>query len=138
MKIQFEILGQPKGKGRPRITQTGHAFTPKDTVMYENLVKLMYSSQVGNKFLEGAIKAEIIGYLSIPKSTSKKKKAEMIEGKIEYTHKIDCDNLAKIILDALNKIAYHDDAQITQLYVQKKYAEEPKVVVTLTELEAKE
>ena len=138
MKIQFEILGQPKGKGRPRITQTGHAFTPKDTVMYENLVKLMYSSQVGNKFLEGAIKAEIIGYFSIPKSTSKKKKVEMIEGKIEYTHKIDCDNLAKIILDALNKIAYHDDAQITQLYVQKKYAEEPKVVVTLTELEAKE
>ena len=135
MKIQFEVLGQPKGKGRPRMARNGHVFTPKDTVMYENLVKTMYTAQVGNKFLEGAIKAEIIGYFAIPKSTSKKKKAEMLEGKIEYTHKIDCDNLAKVILDSLNHIAYHDDSQVTQLYVCKKYAEEPKVVVTLTELE---
>ena len=135
MRIQFEVLGQPKGKGRPRMARNGHVFTPKDTVMYENLVKTMYAAQVGNKFLEGAIKAEIIGYFSIPKSTSKKKKAEMLEGKIEYTHKIDCDNLAKVILDSLNHIAYHDDSQVTQLYVCKKYAEEPKVVVTLTELE---
>lgn len=135
MKVQLEVLGQPKGKGRPRMARNGHVFTPKDTVMYENLVKTMYTAQVGNKFLEGAIKAEIIGYFAIPKSTSKKKKAEMLEGKIEYTHKIDCDNLAKVILDSLNHIAYHDDSQVTQLYVCKKYAEEPKVVVTLTELE---
>ena len=135
MKIQFEVMGQPKGKGRPRMARNGHVFTPKDTVMYENLVKTMYVSQVGNKFLEGAIKAEIIGFFPIPKSASKKKKAEMLEGKIEYTHKIDCDNLAKVILDSLNQIAFHDDSQVTQLYVRKKYAEEPKVVVTLTELE---
>ena len=135
MTVRFEVLGQPKGKGRPRMAKNGHVFTPKDTVMYENLVKTMYTAQVGNKSLEGAIKAEIIGYFAIPKSTSKKKKAEMLEGKIEYTHKIDCDNLAKVILDSLNHIAYHDDSQVTQLYVCKKYAEEPKVVVTLTELE---
>lgn len=138
MKCCFEILGQPKGKGRPRMAKTGHIFTPKDTVMYENLVKVMYASQVGDKFLNGAIKAEIVGYFPIPKSTSKKKRAEMLEGKIEYTHKIDCDNLAKIVLDSLNKIAYHDDSQITQLYVRKLYAEEPKVVVTLTELDVSE
>lgn len=136
MTVRFEILGQPKGKGRPRMARNGHVFTPKDTVMYENLVKTMYTAQVGNKFLEGAIKAEIIGYFAIPKSTSKKKKAEMLDGKIEYTHKIDCDNLAKVILDSLNHIAYHDDSQVTQLYVSKRYAEEPKVVVTLTELES--
>lgn len=134
MNCCFEIPGQPKGKGRPRMTRSGYVFTPKDTVMYENLVKMMYASQVGDKFLNGAIKAEIIGYFSIPKSTSKKKRTEMLEGKIEYTHKIDCDNLAKVILDSLNKVAYHDDSQVTQLYVSKKYAEEPKVVVTLTEL----
>lgn len=138
MEIKFEVPGPPKGKGRPRVTKTGHAFTPKDTVMYENLVKMMYKSQVGNKFLEGAIMAEITGYFAIPKSTSKKKRAEMIEGKIEYTHKIDCDNLAKIVLDSLNQIAYHDDSQVTRLYVGKKYAEEPKVVVKLTELEVVE
>ena len=32
MKVKFTILGEPKGKGRPRVTKTGRAYTPKDTV----------------------------------------------------------------------------------------------------------
>lgn len=135
-RVEFTIPGQPKGKGRPRMsTRTGVAYTPKDTVMYENLVKMMYQNQVGDVVLQGAISAEIIGYFEIPKSTSKKKRQEMIDGKIEYTKKIDCDNLAKVVLDSLNQIAYHDDSQVSRLYVCKRYAEEPKVVVRLTELE---
>ena len=40
-KAKFTVYGEPKGKGRPRFnTKTGHAITPKDTVSYENLVKL--------------------------------------------------------------------------------------------------
>lgn len=138
MRIEFTVAGPPKGKQRPRMTKAGHTYTPQQTVVYENLVKVMYRSQVGSKQLEGAIKAEITGYFPIPKSVSKKKRAEMIDGKIEYTHKIDCDNLAKTILDALNQIAYHDDAQVTQLCVNKRYAEEPRVEVALTELEAEQ
>lgn len=138
-KIEFVIPGQPKGKGRPRMsTRTGIAYTPKDTVMYENLVRMMYQNQVGETVLQGAICAEIIGYFQIPKSVSKKKRQDMIDGVIEYTKKIDCDNLAKVVLDSLNQIAYHDDSQVSRLYVCKKYAEEPKVVVRLTELEETE
>ena len=40
-KVKFTVYGEPKGKGRPRFnTKPGHAMTPKDTVSYENLVKL--------------------------------------------------------------------------------------------------
>ena len=53
---------------------------------------------------------------------------------VEYTHKLDCDNLAKIILDSLNDIAYKDDAQVSRLTVRKLYSERPRVEVTLTEI----
>ena len=49
--------------------------------------------------------------------------------------KPDVDNLAKIVLDSLNKIAYDDDAQVCRLLVEKRYGETPQVLVRLSELE---
>ena len=34
-KVEIEISGQPIGKGRPRFTKTGHAYTPTKTREYE-------------------------------------------------------------------------------------------------------
>ena len=137
MKVSFTIPGAPKGKGRPRFSTYGghvHAHTPTDTAAYENLVKWAYFRQTDMK-LDGAIKAEITGYFPVPSSISAKKKKAMESGNTEYTHKVDCDNLAKIILDSLNRIAYKDDAQISYLTVHKVYSNSPRVEVTLTELD---
>lgn len=134
--ITFIILGQPKGKQRPKVTVQGsyaHAYTPKETANYENYVRVMYQINKDRVFLEGAIKAEITAYFPIPKSTSKKNRALMLAGIVKYTKKVDCDNLAKIVLDSLNGIAYKDDAQVYELFVKKLYGEKPRVVVTLTE-----
>ena len=106
---------------------------PQETVAYENLVKWSYVQQAGNR-LEGAVQADITGYFPIPSSTPKKKKQAMANETVEYTHKVDCDNLAKIILDSLNEIAYKDDAQVSRLTVRKLYSEKPRVEVTLTEI----
>lgn len=49
-KAKFTVYGEPKGKGRPRFnTNTGHAITPKDTVSYENLVKLEWQTAYGTE-----------------------------------------------------------------------------------------
>ena len=136
MTVSFTIYGDPKGKGRPRFSTYGghvHAHTPQETVAYENLVKWSYVQQAGNR-LEGAVQADITGYFPIPSSTPKKKKQAMANETVEYTHKLDCDNLAKIILDSLNDIAYKDDAQVSRLTVRKLYSERPRVEVTLTEI----
>ncbi len=45
--------------------------------------------------------------------------------------KPDCDNIAKIILDALNGLAYDDDAQVVKLYVEKRYGAFDHVTVVL-------
>ena len=90
--------------------------------------------------------ANILAYFEPPKSISKKKRAEMLEGKIWPAKKPDSDNIAKVVLDALTGIAYHDDTQIivtpekTVLYeniklsVTKAYKEEAYLSVTLMEL----
>ena len=58
----------------------------------------------------------------------------MLKGDISYIKKIDSDNLAKSILDALNEVAYDDDAQVCLLIVQKLYAETARVEVVLEEI----
>ncbi|WP_338912759.1 RusA family crossover junction endodeoxyribonuclease [Clostridium perfringens] len=120
------VTGKIRGKARPRICR-GHAFTPKDTVQYEKLVRECYKQQDG-RYLEGSIKALIIAYYKIPKSYSKKCVQAIRDGLEKPTKKPDADNIAKIILDSLNGIAYKDDSQIIELIVIKRYTEDEEKV----------
>lgn len=120
------VTGKIRGKARPRVCR-GHAFTPKDTVQYEKLVRDCYQEQDG-RYLEGSVRALIIAYYKIPKSYSKKRVQAIREGLEKPTKKPDGDNIAKIIFDSLNGIAYKDDSQITELSVIKKYTEDEERV----------
>ncbi|EOU1600911.1 RusA family crossover junction endodeoxyribonuclease [Clostridium perfringens] len=120
------VTGKIRGKARPRICR-GHAFTPKDTVQYEKLVRECYKQQDG-RYLEGSIKALIIAYYKIPKSYSKKRVQAIKDGLEKPTKKPDADNIGKIILDSLNGVAYKDDSQIIELGVIKRYTEEDERV----------
>ena len=127
------IEGKIRGKARPRVCN-GHAFTPKQTVEYERLVKVCYTQQDG-RHLKGDLRAVIIANYKIPKSYTKKRIQRIREG-VEYPcKKPDVDNIAKIILDALNKVAYDDDKQVIELTVLKRYTEDKeRVEVELSEL----
>jgi Holliday junction resolvase RusA-like endonuclease len=130
MKLQFTIPGEPKSKQRPRVTKAGITYTPKETVQYENWVKQCYIMEHFNEQLEGSLKATVTAYFTAPKSKPKKIKEQMLAGKIRPT-RLDCDNIAKAVLDALNKLAYNDDGQVAELTVKKFYAEQPRVEVVL-------
>ena len=122
------------GKQRPKFKRAGSfvkTYTPEKTASYENFVKVCYLNKYKGQKLDGEIIAEIIAYFSIPKSFSKKKRVQAIEGKIMPTKKPDTDNIAKTILDSLNGIAFEDDKQVVALLVKKLYGEEAKVVVSL-------
>lgn len=132
--VQFDIPGPVKGKARPRMTRSGVAYTPKDTVQYENLVRMCYKEQSG-EYLEGALSVIIAAYFEIPKSTPKYKRQQMIDGKIRYTKKPDWDNIGKIVCDSLNGVAYRDDSQITVASVFRLYTDgAPHVKVVISEL----
>jgi Holliday junction resolvase RusA-like endonuclease len=134
---QFVITGNPMGKQRPRFKRSGayvSTYTPKPTVDYENWVRLSYKQQCSQFFDKGTpLSVKIVAMFSIPKSTSKKKMQKMIDGEITPTKKPDTDNIAKIICDSLNGIAYYDDSQIVNLSVTKIYSENPKVEVEINE-----
>lgn len=135
MKIEFEILGKPMGKQRPRF-YNGIVYTSNKTVNYETLVKYIFTNKFKNfKPFEGKIKAKITAIFEVPKSYSNKKRTMLLNTKCSYTHKPDVDNITKIILDSLNKLAYKDDAQISKLEVEKTYGEQEKVIVLLEEME---
>ena len=115
------VEGTIHGKQRPRFnTKTGRAFTPNQTINYENWIKQCYIEQ-SNKLLQGPIRARIEIYYSVPKSYSKRK-IEAIKYGTDYPmKKPDCDNVVKIVLDSLNKIAYDDDKQVVELTVLKRW-----------------
>ncbi|WP_289687692.1 RusA family crossover junction endodeoxyribonuclease [Faecalibaculum rodentium] len=134
--VEFTVPGEPCAKGRPRFNRaTGHAATPSKTVRYEFLVRLSYMQQIGQSVqLEGPLSAEISAYFTIPKSASKKKRQQMLDGELHPTKKPDTDNLAKIVLDALNGIAYADDKDIVRLNVKKIWSEQPRVDVKISRI----
>lgn len=117
------VEGKIKGKARPRFnTKTGRAFTPGDTISYENWVKCCYKEQSG-EYLEGAIRAKIEVYYQIPKSYTKGKRLACKHNITPPCKKPDADNIAKIVLDSLNKIAF-DDAQVVELKILKRWTED--------------
>ena len=71
-------------------------------------------------------------YRAVPKSWSRRKRADAIADKIRPTTKPDLDNLIKGIKDALSGVWYKDDSQVVEYgKVGKWYAEEPRVYVRL-------
>lgn len=135
MIIRLVVPGEPQGKGRPRITRHG-TYTPEKTKTYESYIQYLFTHTFKSDFepLQGALRADIVAYYSIPKSASKRKQEAMREGIERPVKKPDADNVLKCVADALNEIAYHDDAQIVEASVKKYYADIPRVEVIIEEL----
>ena len=133
MLYEFEVPGKITGKGRPRVnTTTAIAYTPTKTKDYEDLIKQYFIMKYrGIKPLDGRLSVTIKAYFGIPKNASKKQREEMLNNYISPVKKPDIDNIAKIILDALNKLAFNDDNQITKLNIEKVYCEEEKVSILI-------
>ena len=129
----FTVWGEPKGKARPRVTRCGHAYTPDSTVAYERLIQAAFLQQTDRKKRTGALRITVFAFFAPPKSDSRKKRMDKLCGKLKPTKKPDWDNIGKIICDALNGLAYDDDAQITDATVIKRYADRPFVSVYIGE-----
>ena len=134
-RIWFIIDGEPRGKGRPRFTKSGHVYTDEKTTMYESLVILNYRSIAKGYKFTSPVRVTIMAHFKPPKK-SKKVVGDMLNGHILPTKKPDVDNIAKIVLDGLNGVAWDDDTQVVDLSVGKYYSEEPRVAVMIEEINA--
>jgi hypothetical protein len=60
-----------------------------------------------------------------------------VEIRMEYTGDppwLDLDNLAKAILDAIKGYAFHDDAQVARLLVERHAGERERIIVSVNAL----
>ena len=139
--IKFKYMGEPVGKGRPRVTARGgkfaHAYTPKKTKDFEDAIRFEFNVSNCEKmpvYDKGVpLQAEMTFAFSVPKSYTKKHRAACLNGEAMHTMKPDTDNIVKAVLDALAGAAFADDSQVVKVTAEKIYAEEPYVEVAIYE-----
>lgn len=140
MEIHYHgvILGEPKAQARHRhfsrgkFTQTYDPSSEKKgsfaSVIQEN---------APNEPWNFPLLLELNFYMSRPKSHYKvgKNAGELKPNAPEWhSNKPDIDNLIKFVQDALNKVFYHDDSCICQIYARKMYSARPRTEITIKSL----
>ncbi len=133
--VTFVVPGEPVGKQRPGDGKYGR-YTPAKTRLYEEKVRAAYRAACPGEYFHGRFSAGYRAYYRIPDSWSKKKK-EAAEGDELVIGKPDADNILKIILDALNGVAYDDDRFMCHILDSDKFyakqGEQGRVEVTIME-----
>lgn len=133
--IHLAIPGEPQGKQRPKWSRVG-TYTPKQTVNYETYIKELFAVKYPDFMpVESALDMELIAYLTIPTSASKKRKALMADLEIRPTKRPDGDNILKAVMDALEGLAYKNDCQIVKAIVEKYYSNRPGLYIKIYEYE---
>ena len=141
--IHFIVEGKPVPA--QRMTQRGK-FVKKNAQRYMNyksavkLVARSYMSKNRLEPLQEQLKVSIDFYYQIPKSYSKKRVKEIMEGgeDIRPRSQGDLDNLVKSITDSCNKICYGDDIQISEIVARKLYGEKDCVELKIEKIGASE
>lgn len=128
--VSFTIPGRPFAWRRAR-SNGKVRFKDRATEAHENVVQAIALAHFPVP-IEGPIRLEIRAHFAIPASWSKAKRAAHLSR--AHVSRPDCDNLAKQIGDALNRIAWTDDSQIADLRCRKIWGEVDQTVVEVMPL----
>lgn len=122
-EVEFVVYGRPKGKGRPRFTMDGHAYTPQTTRMYEKEIRQAFREAGGTSFGAVPVAVEVTAYYPIPKSARKADREAMAAGMVVPMVKPDIDNVMKVVLDGIQgeNGAFRDDVQVVSVRAEKRY-----------------
>lgn len=133
--LKFKIDGKAIAKQSVRFTRSGHKYTPKHIKDYADYVKLCfkqaYPEHMPEMLEDVPLEVDIVVAFEIPKSFSKSKRLQALQGDLKPLTKPDVDNISKNILDSLNSLTYPDDKQVTRLNIQKIYSAFAHVVVQI-------
>ena len=128
------VPGKP-ATGSFRFTKTGHRYTPQNVEDWKACVRLAIMEAMQEKIPEGCpVELSITVYKPKPATYPKKPTAKK-PCPWAWVSKPDCDNVTKPTKDALKKLAFADDAQVTDLHVRKRWGPEELVEITVRPLE---
>jgi Holliday junction resolvase RusA-like endonuclease len=129
MSYKIVILGDPIAKKRPKFARRGNFVTVYDAQKKEtDDIKIQLLAQWPYKPIETGLEIEILFYMPIPASWSKKRKEEALKSET-HKSKPDLDNLVKLFFDAMNNVIYSDDRLIYKLTAGKCYDLNPRTEI---------
>lgn len=132
--VRFTVEGDPVPWARPEGGKKGHRYTADNQRAYKQVVALRAREAMkGQPPMVGAAVFSALVFLPMPKKFSKKKRALALAGGIVPAVRPDGDNYAKIVMDACNDIVYRDDGQCVDIHVSKRYSENPRLEIEVTE-----
>ena len=116
--VLFTVTGEPMVKARPRVTRTGHTYTPKTTVEAEKRVREAFEA-TGCESFSNAVGVELAFF----QGTRARK---------------DIDNMEKLVLDALNGSAWVDDVQVSVILARRVFTVKDRARTVVRIFEANE
>jgi Holliday junction resolvase RusA-like endonuclease len=131
--LTIVLMGAPVAFARTRISRTGGLFTPMPQRNAAATLRVIAQTEMqaaGIATYHEPISLILRAELPIPASWSKKKRAAAILG-IVRPGRPDLDNIVKLCSDALNHVAYADDALIAELRAEKRYGLAPKITLSI-------
>lgn len=114
--VNFTIREQPQPKKRPRFSKNGHVHSDPEQVAYERRIGYLARQAVGSEWLTGQIAVAVVFHRGTRR-------------------RCDIDNLVKLVLDAINGIAFEDDHQVVSLHATKFIgSDDPRTIVSIMEV----
>jgi Holliday junction resolvase RusA-like endonuclease len=130
--LNLFVSCEPKAKARARtISKNGRtwSYSPKTTVDAENAIKSKtyeYMKENHMPYITKPMVVEMVFHMPIQKS-----KVKQILNTSPHLQKPDIDNLMKLVLDALNEVAYEDDRLIHTVKGKKMYSNTPGIRISI-------
>ena len=134
--IKLSILGEPKAQKRHRHVRMGNfvrQYDPSASDKGDFLSIVQYNAP--KEPFCGALAVAIRFYFTRPKSHFKTGKNSHImkdTAPLWHTSKPDVDNMAKFLMDSLNKIYWKDDSYIADCWITKQYDDKPRTEIDIT------
>lgn len=134
--IKLSILGEPKAQKRHRHVRMGNFVRQYDPSASDkgDFLSVIQTNAPKEPFNE-PLAVSISFYFSRPKShfrTGKNTHILKENAPTWHTSKPDVDNLAKFVMDSMNKIYWKDDSIICDCWIIKQYGDRPRTEITIT------
>lgn len=144
MRVCFTIPGTPGTKDRPRATARivgeGSDARAISTVYSDpameraeaEIARLWRIAARGHATISGPIRLKIVAVFETPPSWPRATQRAAAEARVWHVGRPDLDNIEKLVLDSLNKLAWADDGQVAIVEKAKRYGSPARVEVTVS------
>lgn len=137
--VAFSIPGKPvPSRRRTAVNWKAKKIWSRTTPETQNFHALVrgkaQDAMAGRPPFSVPVKLQFKVYWPIPKTTSRIRTQQALNGMRRPAIRPDLENFIKTLADALKGVCYNDDSQIVTLHAEKFYADFPKLDIEVSEL----